>query len=80
MERDDNQQHPEAGGITTGPAVASGDLRATVEELKLQLWGQVAQLDDDRIDAAADWMFRQRQLYLAGQFDGVDLGVFDGGE
>lgn len=66
--------------MTTGPTVASGDLRATVEELKLKLWEQVAQLDDDRIDTAAEWMFRLRQMHLADQFDGVDLGVFDGGE
>jgi hypothetical protein len=80
MERGDDQQHSETDCMTTGPTVASGDLRATVEELKLKLWEQVAQLDDDRIDTAAEWMFRLRQMHLADQFDGVDLGVFDGGE
>ena len=81
MERGDDQQHSETDCMTTGPAVASGDPGATVEELKRKLRGQVAQLDDNRIlDTADKWMLRLRQIHLADKSDGVDLGVFDGGE
>ena len=62
--------------MTTGPAVASGDPGATVEELKRQ----IAALDNERVDSLFDWLFNQQMANLASQFDGVDLEVFDGGE
>ncbi len=76
MERGNDQQHSETGCMTTGPAVASGDPGATVEELKRQ----IAALDDERVDSLFDWLFNQQMANLADKFDGVDLEVFDGGE
>jgi hypothetical protein len=76
MERGDDQQHSETDCMTTGPAVASGDPGATVEELKRQ----IAALDGERVDSLFDWLFNQQMANLASQFDGVDLEVFDGGE
>ncbi len=56
--------------------MASGDPEATLDDLKRQ----IEELDDERVDSLFDWLFNQQMANLAAQFDGVDLGVFDGGE